>query len=288
MALEADGDFAVVANAHAGSLTPDVRPPRTGGNGTEDGAFFGQGLVPGGVGCGAQFAVDFVLVDVGQQWVEQEVGPGEFQDAVGGQERGQAFLPVVVAAFDFAFGLRRGRVAQVHAVEVERFTELGERVGDVGEEEGVVVHVKGRGQAVGLEDAGEEIQVGQQGFAFVEACADIVARGVIQKVEQGLFVGAVGEEGVRCGVVLPKGAGVAGLPAFDGFGAGLRAGVGREVFCEGPAADAGAVGFEVETAEQFAGGGAVGRGRFGGKEFGEQRGDFGRPVGMVSAAGKAG
>ena len=75
MALGADGDFAVVADADAGLLTPDKRPPRTSWGGTEDGAFFGEGLCSGGVRGGAEFAMDFVLVDVGQELVEQAVVP---------------------------------------------------------------------------------------------------------------------------------------------------------------------------------------------------------------------
>ena len=102
-----------------------LRPPGTGGNGAQDGAFLGQGLVAGGVRGGAQFAMDFVLVGVGQELVEQVVGPVEFEDLVGGQERGQAFLPVVMAAFDFAFGLGGGGVAQGDAVEVEGLRPVG-------------------------------------------------------------------------------------------------------------------------------------------------------------------
>ena len=75
LALGADGDFAVVADADAGLLAPDVGPPRTGRGGTQDGAVLGQGLVAGGVGGGAEFAMDFVLVGVGQELVEQVVGP---------------------------------------------------------------------------------------------------------------------------------------------------------------------------------------------------------------------
>ena len=56
----------------------------------------------------AEFAMDFMLVGVGPEVVEPLVGPGEFGHAVGSQERDEAFLPVVVAAFDFAFGLRGG------------------------------------------------------------------------------------------------------------------------------------------------------------------------------------
>jgi hypothetical protein len=36
---------------------------------------------------------------------------------------------------------------------------------------------------------------------------------------------------------------------------------------------------------QFAGDGAVGAGRFGGEKFGDQRADFGRPLGVVIASG---
>ena len=138
---EPTGDFAVVADADAGLLAPDVGPPRTVGIGAEDGSFFGEGLLLGGVGCLAKFAVDFVLVGVGDELVEQMVGPGQFDEVFGRQEGDEPLLPVVVAAFDFAFGLRRGRVAQVDAVEVERGPKLGESVGVVGVEEGVVVHI---------------------------------------------------------------------------------------------------------------------------------------------------
>jgi hypothetical protein len=216
------------------------------------------------------------------------VGAFQLKDVVGGQEGWEAFLPVVVAAFDFAFGLRGGGVAQGDAVEVQRGPELGVGVGGVSEEEGMVVHVEHQGQAVGLEGAGKEVQVGQEGFAGVEASSGVVAGGVVEEVQQALLGVGAGEEGVRGGVVLPEGTEVAGLPAFDGFGRGLVAGVGGQFMGEGPAADAGAVGFEVEAAVEFAGGGAVGGRGLGGEEFGEQSGDFVRPRGAVVAAGAAG
>ena len=169
-------------------------------------------------------------------------------------------MPVVVAAFDFAFGLRGGGEAQGHAVEVECGSELGEGLWGLGVEEGMEVHVKGQGQAMGAEGAGEEVEMGQQGFTLVEACAGVVAGGVVEEVEQALFGGGAGEEGVRGGVVLPEGAQIAGLPAFDGLRRLLVAGVRGELVLLGPAADAGAVGFEVEAAQQFAGAGAVGGG----------------------------
>ena len=288
LALGADGDFAVVPNADAGLLAPDVGPPRTVGIGAQDGSFFGAGLLLGGVGCLAEFAVDFVLVGVGQELIEQRVGPGEFDDLIGGQEGDEAFLPVVVAAFDFTFGLGRWGIEQLNAVEVERGAELGEGVGGVGVEEGVEVHIQGQRQAVGLEDAGKKIEVGQEGFAWVEACAGVAAGGVVEDVQQGLLVGAAGQPGVRAGIVLPEGAAVAGLPAFDGLGSRFVTGVGVELMFAGPAADAGAVGFEVETTRGFAGGGAVGGGRLGGEEFGEQGGDCRGPIRLVIPAGETG
>lgn len=288
LALGSDGDLAVIADADFGLLAPDIGPPRARGHGAQDGALLRQGLLACGVGRHPQFAVEFVVVGVGEELVEQVVGPFEFEDVVGGQEGREAFLPVVVAAFDFAFGLRGGGVAQGDAVEVEGGAELGVGVGGVGEEEGVVVHIEHQGQAMGLEGAGEEVEVGQEGFTFVEAGAGVVAGGVVEEVQEALFGGGAGEEGVRGGVVLPEGTEVAGLPAFDGFGRGLVAGVGGELVGEGPAADAGAVGCKLEAAVEFAGGGAVGGGGLGGEEFGEQGGGVGGPVGLVVAAGVAG
>ena len=283
-----DGDLAIVADAHGGALAPDKGPPGAGGHRARDGAFFVQGLLPCGVRGEAQFAVDFVLVGVGQELVEQVVGPFQLNDVVGGQEGREAFLPVVVAAFDFAFSLRGGGVAHGHAVEVERGPELGVGVGGVGEEKGMIVHVEHEGQAVGLEGAGQEVEVGQEGFTFVEAGTGVVTRGVVQEVEQALLGGGAGEEGVRGGVVLPEGAEVAGLPAFDGFGRSFVAGVGGQLVFDGPAADAGAVGLELEPTVEFAGGGAVGGRGLGGEEFGEQGGDGVGPGRVVITAGAAG
>jgi hypothetical protein len=209
-------------------------------------------------------------------------------DAFCGEEGDEAFLPVVVAAFDFAFGLRGWSVEELNTVEVEGLAELGEGVWVVSVEEGVVVHVKRQGQTVGLEDAPEEVEVGEEGFRGIEARAGVEAGGVVENFQEDLFVGAAVEEGVGCGVVLPEGAVVAGLPAFDGFAKRFVAGVGAEFVFDGPAADAGAVGFEVEAAVEFAGDGAVGGGWFGREEFGGQSGGFYRPVGVMISAGEAG
>lgn len=54
-------------------LAPDEGPPRAVGSGADDGAFFCEGLLEGGVRCDGEFAMDFVLVGVGDELVEQVV-----------------------------------------------------------------------------------------------------------------------------------------------------------------------------------------------------------------------
>ena len=83
---------------------------------------------------------------------------------------------------------------------------------------------------------------------------------------------------------MPEGTVVAGLPAFDGFGRGFVAGVRGEFVFEGPAPDAGAIGFEVQAAVEFAGDARVGAGRFCGEEFGGKGGGFGGPFRVMVAA----
>jgi hypothetical protein len=173
---------------------------------------------------------------VGQEGVEQAVGPDEFADLIGRQERWEAFLPVVMAALDFAVGLGCWGLEQFDAVEVKGLAQLSEGVGVVGVEAGVKVHIEGQRQSVGLEGAGQEIKMGQQGFAGVEACAGVVTGGIVQNIEQHLFIGLDRQPGVGAGVVLPERAVVAGLPAFDGFGRGFVAGCPGRVGLRWPSA----------------------------------------------------
>ena len=164
----AEGDAAIGIDAGVGALAPDVRPPRAGGSGAQGRAFLAQGEFPSGLRGGADFAMFFLGVAVDAQGVEQGIGRGEGGDALGGEDRGQALLPEVVEAFDFAFGLRRGGVAQRDFVEAQRGAELGEGVGLMGEEEGMIIDIEGQWQATGGEGAGEEIQMRQQRLARVE------------------------------------------------------------------------------------------------------------------------
>jgi len=149
----ADGDLAVIADADVSLLAPDIGPPRAGWGGPQNGTVLSQRLAAGGVRGGAQFAMDLVLVGMEQKLVQQAVGSFQFEDVIGSEQWGQAFLPIVMAAFNFAFGLGCGGKAESDAVEVQSNAQLGESFGQVGEEEGVEVHIKGQRQTVGEEDA---------------------------------------------------------------------------------------------------------------------------------------
>ena len=104
LAVGACGDFAVVADADAGLQAPDKGPPRTSRGGTEDGTFFGEGLGFGGMRCGAEFAVDFVLIDVGEELIEQTVGPLEFEDVIGGEKWWEPFSGIHRSRRIFRYG----------------------------------------------------------------------------------------------------------------------------------------------------------------------------------------
>ena len=91
--LGTDGDFAVVTDADPGLLAPDKGPPRTGRDRAQNGMFLGQGLLVSGERGGAQFAVDFMPVGVGEELVQELVGTCEFADLIEkGSKRGQLII----------------------------------------------------------------------------------------------------------------------------------------------------------------------------------------------------
>lgn len=65
------------------------------------------------------------------------------------------------------------------------------------------------------------------------------------------------------GIILPERAQVADLPAFNWFWWGFVTGVRGELVGQSPTANTGPICFEIESAMEFAGSGAVGGGWFG-------------------------
>lgn len=140
--LCADRHATVGADLDGRAHAPHVRPPRAARGRAQRRALFQAGLVPGALRRLAQFAMDFVRVAVGAQRINMRIGHLDFPDLLAGEIGRQPALPVLVRAFDFAFGLGRGGVAQAEVVELERPAQLGEGVGIVREKEAVVIDVK--------------------------------------------------------------------------------------------------------------------------------------------------
>ena len=207
-----------------------------------------SGLV-GGVWSGADFAVELVVIGVGEELFDEGVCRGDGVDGFGGEERRQTFLPVVMATFDFAFCLWSGSVAEGDAVKPEGFAELGESVWEVGEKEGVIIDIEGEREAVSEEGEGEEMEVGGEVFGGVNTSTGVEAGGIVDDAKKGILTRVSGEPGVRGGIVLPQCAEVADLPAAHWICGLFKTSVWSELVSDGPSANACTVGLKSEAAE---------------------------------------
>ena len=187
-ALRADGDAPVVADLDECAHAPEIIPPRTARGRAQDGAFFFFGGVPGAERGLAQLARDFMGVMVGAPGVDGWVGFMDLRDFFTGKAGGQAALPERVFAFDFAFGLGRGGVAQADFVELERPAQLGQRVGIVCEKNAVIIDVELEGAAVGEKGGEQNVKAAGGESEFFGGCsgADPVwAEGIEHMPEEG-------------------------------------------------------------------------------------------------------
>ena len=209
----ADGDATVGADFQDGAHTPDVGPPGAARTGAQHAAFFALGGARGGVGGALEFAMDFVGVAVTAQIRQKRVGCGGRADRFGGEEGGQAALPVLVLAFDLAFGLRGARIAQGDAVKVQGLPQLGEGLGALGKEQTVAIDVKFQGQAMLGESGGQEVEVSEQVFTVIDRGSGADARAVIQQIQERIMFSVAGEPAMRRGVELPERADFQALPA---------------------------------------------------------------------------
>ena len=101
-ALSADGDAAIVGDFDDGAFAPDKGPPGTARHGPQDGAVFFFGGVPGLLRFHLEFAMEFMVIAMAAQVGDVGIGLGEIGDVFAGKEGGEAVLPVLVFAFDFA------------------------------------------------------------------------------------------------------------------------------------------------------------------------------------------
>lgn len=286
--LGADGHTAIRTDFDGSALAPDERPPGTARDGTQDAAFLPLSTVPGLLGFHLKFAVNLVLVAMPAQVLDMGVGLIDVGDLFTGKVRGQALLPEKVTAFDFALGLWGWSVTEADAIEVQGLAKLGQGVRIMVEEEAVKIDVDFQGQAALDEGGGQEIQIGQEEFPFIDFRAGENAAAVIEHIDHRKELGAVGKPGVGRGVQLPELSNAVALPTLDrGRWAMVGFGVG-EVVGHSPAADLSPVDLEVTFAEHLAGSKAVRGWGLAGEPLLQEGVHLGRPNLSVIAARNAG
>ena len=287
-AFVTDGHTSIGADLDRRADAPDVRPPRAARGRAQHAAGFALGGAGGGVGGALEFTMDFVGVAVTTQVRQERIGRGGRGDGFGGEERGQAALPVLVLALDLALGLGRARVAQGDAIKVQGGPELRQGIGALGKEKAVAVHIEFERQAVFGEGGGEEVKVSEEIFTVINGGPGADARTIIEEVQQGIMFFIAGEPAVGRGVELPERTDFEALPAADRGGRARSWGGMRQLVGDGPAAHRSRVNVETEAAVDFGGGAAIGRGWFRGEQFAQERLDAGGPDGRVIAARSAG
>jgi hypothetical protein len=111
--------------------------------------------------------MDFVCITVAAQVGEDRVGYVGCGDVFSGKEGWQPSLPVLVLAFDLAFGLWGPRIAQGDAVEVKGSPELGQGIGALGKEQTVAIDIKFQRQAMLAKRRGQEVKISQETLAMI-------------------------------------------------------------------------------------------------------------------------
>ena len=109
----------------------------------------------------------FVLIAVVEELCEQSVGGRQGGDLLGGEDGGEAFLPVIMEAFDLPLSLRSRSKAQGDIVEAQGGPELSEGFGSVGKKERVVIDVESQRYSAGPESTGKKVEMGEQGLSRV-------------------------------------------------------------------------------------------------------------------------
>lgn len=286
--LSADRHASIGADFDRGPHAPDEGPPVTARDGTQDAAFLLLGQIPGALRFHVQFPVNLVLVAMKAQVPDVKVGLVDVGDLFTGEVSGQALLPEEVAAFDFAFGLRGWGIAETDAIEVQCLAQLGQGMGIMGKEQAVKIDVDLQRQAILDEGGGQEIQIGQQEFPFIDFGAGENPAAVIEHIDHGKEARRVGEPRVGRGIQLPELTNAAALPTLDRSRcAAVGPGV-SEVICDGPATNLSPVDFEVAFTKHLAGGEAIGSWRFAAEPLAQKSVHFERPIRRVVTTRHAG
>lgn len=250
-AMGADRNTPVGSDFEDGPHTPDIRPPGTARGGSQNGSFLFPGQIPGSLRREFEFAMRLHGIAVESQGLDVDVGFGHLCDLLTGEIGRQPFLPELVFAFDFAFGLRGWSIKETNVVEAKSRAQLGQSVRGFGEENGVIIDIELQRPAVGQEGGGQEVQVGEQEFPIIEFGADEKAAAIVEHVEHGKVPGAEREPVVRRSVQLPEFADLRALPAAHrSQGLAYGSAVGMAVL-QRPVAYLGPVELEVVEAQSL-------------------------------------
>ncbi len=195
--------------------------------------------------------MDLFCVVMVAQFFEQIVGFRESGYLLRGKERWEAFLPEVVRALDFAFGLRSRGVTQRDFVKAQGAAELGQSLWLTGKEEGMVIDVEGQREAMLTKGGGEEVEMGREIFAFVDASARDQAAVVINESQKRRLALLAREPAMGRGIVLPELADVLNLPAADWARRILARAKRSQTLSQSPSADRGVMQSEVMAAEHL-------------------------------------
>jgi hypothetical protein len=284
-ALVSDRNPSVGADLQRASEAPNIRPPRATRGWADDRPLFLFGQVPGALRGQLKFAVSFVGVAMKSQSVDVSVSIFEFGDLFAGEIRWKAFLPELVLALDFAFGLGRWSIKEANVVELQGGAQLGESFWVLSEEDAVIIDIELEWASVGQEGGGEEIQVGQEKFAVIEFRTDEEAAAIVEHVEHREVDGAERKPTVRRGIQLPEFTNLRALPAPNRsvrFFRNSRMGI---AVLHGPMADLGTVEFETVEEQGFGSGEAIGARRRAVQALFEKVNDGLRPRRGVVTAG---
>ena len=250
-ALVSDRNPSVGADLQRASEAPNIRPPRATRGWADDSTLFLFRQVPGALSGQFKFAVSFVRVAMESQSVDVSVSIFEFGELFAGEIGGKTFLPELVFALDFAFGLRGWSIKEANVVELEGGAQLGESLWVLSEEDAVIIDIELEGASIGQEGGGEEIQVGQEEFAVIEFGTDEEAAAIVEHVEHREVDGAERKPTMRRGIQLPEFTNLRALPAPNWsvrFLGRSRMGIAVE---HRPMAYLGAVEFEGVEAKNF-------------------------------------
>src|SRR5882672_1341352 len=118
-------------------------------------------------------------------------------DLFAGKIGREPFLPELMFALDFTFGLGSGSIQEANVIELEGPAQLGQGLRGLREKDAVVIDLELQWPAVGQESSRQEIKIRQQQFPVIELRADKETAAVIEHIEHGQVERPLGKPAMR-------------------------------------------------------------------------------------------